>query len=177
MQRPRETPDRSGDVPLDELVNEGRVDLLQYTPNDSDGADMVTAMNRRKRVQRDNPRASTNHLNQTPVDLPDYVVRNPIKLEGYEWAYSTSTMPIENLRRVFIERNQLIELDIDSTLQWLSASKGSPKYDEVRGQLEQEAKMDNVNNQIILQLMYNRTEQGLPLLENTSNTLYSQSSQ
>lgn len=102
-----------------------------------------------------------------PVELPDHVISNVIEIEGRRWEYKISLDSPSRFRRVFIERNQLIELDIERSLSWLSASLGSPKHEEIKSQLEQEADINNTNNQIILQLMYNRAEQGLPILENS----------
>ena len=107
-----------------------------------------------------------------PVEIPDYVVCNIIELEGHRWEYKTLTESSISLRRVFIERNQSIELDIEESLSWLSASFGSPRHEETKSQLEQEADINNINNQIILQLMYSRVKKGLTILENSKNRIY-----
>jgi len=105
------------------------------------------------------------------IELPDYVVCNRIELSDIFWDYKTPTSPCSVMRRVFTEKDQSIQLDIEETLYYLSASFGSPNYEEVKAQLEQEADINNTNNQSILQLMYERVEKGLPILENSKNRL------
>ena len=96
---------------------------------------------------------------------------NIIEIDGRKWEYHTDDKTPESRRRVFIERNQLIELDVETSLMWLSAGSGSDRYESVKSQLEKEASLDNINNQLLLQLMYERVENGESLLPYTKSRL------
>lgn len=114
--------------------------------------------------------------------LPPYVVTQTIQIEGpdggtYTWNYHTNrtaggVLLVEPtaLRRVFSFRDQVLSLDIDETLYWLSASRGSPRFDATFEQLGREIEMDNNNNHLILQLMEQNIREGRPMLpRNTRN--------
>ncbi len=173
-------PERPGDVPIDEIVNAGESELSDFYPTQRAETSMDTAMRQsamrrsiyfgeKMRPDHASTRRDTHYALAVP--LPDYVISEAIEIEGYRWQYSTPDDTPECRRRVFIERNQLIELDVDTSLVWLSAALGSQRNEETKRQLEQEAVMDNVNNQVILQLMYGRVENGEPLLPRSSKTL------
>lgn len=179
--RANNMPYRAGDIPIDERVNEGSVDLTAFFPGGSTGTiDAYTAITSRSpyrvgvregvntRAQHQSTRRDV--IYGPTLSLPDHVISFPIEVDGKKWAYETPTGGNGvGLRRVFTIRNQLIELDIDQSLTWLSAGlPGDARYQELRGRLEAESSIDNVNNQLIMQLMYDRIERGEAMLPNRS---------
>ncbi len=206
---------RPGDMSNEERVNEGQCELSHFFPNDNGGSlDAYSAIVRSPRRQwiyfdkvTRKTHQSTSRESQfiKGVKLPDYVITSPIEIDGKKWKYETPVEPSPNMRRVFIERNQVIELDLEETLRWLNISDSSgieeaPRMEDIigatekernlaflkaqnsynerkkgqestqaryaltLGQLEKEASIDNINNQVILQLMYERVENGESLL-------------
>jgi hypothetical protein len=174
-------PERSGDVPIDERVNAGEADLTTFFPGGETGTvDAHDAINNRspyrtgaregKHIRRPHQSTRRDISYAGTVKIPDYVISQRIEIGGRAWDYQ---VPIGNngvgVRRVFIERNQAIELEIDETLAWLSAGKpGMQNYEETRAQLEAEADLDNINNRVIMQHMYARIKEGKPMLPNSS---------
>lgn len=99
--------------------------------------------------------------------FPSHVVMTPIAVyndgDKLEWKYMTvTTSNGVYLRRVFALRNQAVELDIPSTLSYLSASEGSPQHEAVKAQLEAEAA--DLVNEVILQIMKDRLDGGDSML-------------
>ena len=171
---------RPGDIPIEERVNAGISELSEFFPTSNGERDAFSALTetpyrawiylgKTKRT----PHVSTrrDHRYIQPVELPEYVITQVIELEGYTWNYKTSNETAEDRRRVFTIKDQLLTLDLDETLSWLNAAKDTPRYEEVRKQLEEENAMDNTNNKIILQLMYGRYEDEKPLLPNLSKKI------
>ncbi|MBI4141190.1 hypothetical protein HY485_05115 [Candidatus Woesearchaeota archaeon] len=101
------------------------------------------------------------------IVYPNHVVTNPIKLSNgivdLEWGYQTKESPkCVHLRRVFVRKDQVVQLDLEQTLSWLSAGKGSPQHDAVKAQLD--AEVADVTNQAIMQLMTDRLDNGESML-------------
>ncbi|MBI4141855.1 hypothetical protein HY484_02950 [Candidatus Woesearchaeota archaeon] len=164
--------ERPGDIPMEELVNSGQVELSDFFPDESEKArDMVTVLaqsplrqslyfGRRLRPAHTETRYDGE---QKPVEFPNHVVTRPIVVqEGGEelrWNYQTKQSPNGvHLRRVFALRNQALELDVENTLMYLSATE----IPEVKSQLETEA--NDLVNEMILQVMKDRLDGGDSML-------------
>ncbi len=161
-------PNRPGDKDITERINEGEVDLSKFFPENSD-SDMVTAINKsamRQSIYFDR-RLRPSHTDSSregdvprylmqAASVPNYVINIPISVDGRKWEYKTpvSSQNLVNLRRVFIERNQAIELSVGVTLEWLSAGQGSAKHETMKSLLEEEVAIPG--NEVIMQLMYQR---------------------
>ena len=210
-------PDRPGDMPIEDRVNEGQCELRHFFPSDEGGRDAYQAIigsPMRRAVyfndtSRPTPHQSTSRESRGVggIPLPEYVVSSRIELDGRTWNYST-TQDLTNpaaIRRVFIERDQALELDIEETLRWLSVSapgtiQDEPRLEDMHGaneeekerahlraradymgrkrsydiaqtrytetlrQLQEETSLDNLNNQVILQGMYERIQRGESML-------------
>jgi len=111
--------ERIGDIPMDERLDSGRSELFDFMPNGHE--DAITHINRSATKQklwyeRDMRAAhqSTSRFSQYKgvIEAPDHVVRSIIRMGDRTWDYQTGTTP-NNIRRVFTERNQAIELDVD----------------------------------------------------------------
>jgi len=171
--------ERIGDIPNDERVNQGMNDLSDFFPGGPTQQDTYVAITSRSPMRRmirygENPRpqhSSTRREGQfvKPVELPEYVVSSRIYVEGREWAYKTQTQSVSGIRRVFTLRNQAIELDVEETLRWLSAGERSPAYEITKAQLTEE--VNDINNQVILQLMYDNVLKKLPMLPRSAGKI------
>ncbi|MAG61612.1 hypothetical protein CMI43_02260 [Candidatus Pacearchaeota archaeon] len=180
-------PERPGDMSIEERVNAGISDLTDFMPDDTrPGADAYTNIvgsplrqslinNKRLRDGYSSMRRDDQYV--VGPGLPEHVISGLIEVDGKMWDYKTETNPgnLVSYRRVFTMKDQFIELDVDESLRWMSAHEGSERYTELRKQLEEETSMENVNNQVILQLMYDRVERGESLLPRGSNKLVSSS--
>lgn len=173
-------PERQGDIPIEERVNAGQSELSDFYPTDNGEVPMDTALRKSamrqwiyfdSKMRPSHASRRREHEYAPTINLPDYVVSNIIEIDGRKWEYHTDDKTPESRRRVFIERNQLIELDVETSLMWLSAGSGSDRYESVKSQLEKEASLDNINNQLLLQLMYERVENGESLLPYTKSRL------
>jgi len=214
-------PDRPGDMPIEDRVNEGQCELSHFFPSDEGGRDAyqaITGSPMRQKVyfgktDRPTPHQATSRESRGVggIPLPEYVVSSRIELDGRTWDYRT-TQDLTNtpeIRRVFIERDQAIELDIEETLKWLSVSApgtiedeprledmsgttleererahlraradymgrkrsydiAQTRYNETVRQLQEETSLDNVNNQVILQGMYERIQRGESMLPHSA---------
>lgn len=166
------------DKPIEERVNEGE-DFSTFMPAPGD-RDMVTVRKQsqtRRQVYGDEQgrspwatqdRRSTDIQRQwgAATQVPNYVISVPVQVDGRRWTYETRTTGVA-VRRVFTydKEQERLTLDIDETLTWQSAGPGSPLHDELRNKLEREADYDNTNNQLVLQLMWRRHQQGTPLID------------
>jgi hypothetical protein len=180
---------RRGEIPISERVNSGMNDLIEhFTPVNSD-KDMVTALMQsplRRSLSMDerkgHPHAATKRETAVPpnllgaLDQPDYVVTVPIHAtlpgnepgeEGvtYSWNYQTNIIGI-GIRRVFYPADQRVELDIQRTLTYLSAFEGSSRYDRVFEELNRE--VEDSDNQILMQVMAYRIDEGLSMIDGDS---------
>ncbi len=162
-------PDRPGDIAIEERVNSGQCELSHFMPANTI-SDMVTGINKsgmKRWIWKDerlrNQHASTRRdlSYAQPVILPDYVISNPIKIGDRIWNYKTDS-ELVSLRRIFIEKDQAIQLDIPTTLSYLSATEGTGRYEQTISQLQEE--VADLNNQVIMQLMHNRVLDGQPML-------------
>lgn len=166
--------ERPGDKPIEQRVNEGASQLSDFSPDegnrarDAHSAIMNSPIRQAvyfglvSRPQHASTRRDPEY--RQGVKLPGYVVVGIIQIEGRKWDYKTPTNHPALTRRVFIERDQSLELDLRETLIWLNASEGSKDYTKTRENLIAESNPENVNNQAILQMMYERTQSGLPML-------------
>ncbi len=171
--------ERIGDIPLDERINSGMNELSDFHPEEPSTIDahrfMTTNSPMRQMVRHGTgsrkQHQSTRREGQyvQPVELPDYVVSSRIYVEGREWAYKTQTQSVSGIRRVFTLRNQAIELDVEETLRWLSAGERSPAYEITKAQLTEE--VNDINNQVILQLMYDNVLKKLPMLPRSAGKI------
>jgi len=173
-----------GDKPLHERLEEGEP-ISHFFPTDNMDTPMDKAFRQsavRKRVYfgEEPSRAAHSALgvpqSEPSPALPPYVVTQTIEIEGldgtlYRWDYRTNKfndgrINIEPtcLRRVFSITNQVLSLDINETLYWLSATEGSSRFESTLEQLSREIEMDNNNNHVILQLMERNIQEGLPML-------------
>ncbi|MBM3233668.1 hypothetical protein FJZ19_01090 [Candidatus Pacearchaeota archaeon] len=167
---------RPGDIPIEERINEGQCDISHFFPDNPERdchlAIMGSPMRGAVYFNLKQPRRATHQSTRRDfeyapsVETPDYVVNARICLGDRVWNYHTPTQNASEIRRVFILRNQALELDIEESLIWMSCPQGTSRHDEARVQLEQET--SDVNNQVILQLMYDRVQKGLPMLEVSS---------
>lgn len=167
-------PERPGDKPIDERVNEGTADLLNFTPDESDASvDAHSAIQRspmrreiyfgeQTRKPHQSTRRESQQLGKLFSPLPNDVVSHPIvfELEGqeYRWTYrvpSEISSPYTRFR-VFIVRNQRLELDIEKTIEAMHCSPHHNRTIAVRKHLEEEVAYENANNYVILQIMYDR---------------------
>jgi hypothetical protein len=101
--------------------------------------------------------------------FPRELIDKLIEIEDRKWDYRTDPDSENDRKRVFTLRDQFIDLDVDKSLFYMSAHKGTERYTELREQLEEEASHYNTNNQVIMQLMHNRIERGESLLPRGSN--------
>ena len=172
-------PERIGDIPIEERLYSGESDISEFFPTQNGEISMDVAFRKSHLrsesyfgvTRRATHAATRRDSYDKGVLLPPYVITQLIEIEGYRWSYSTPYNNAEDRRRVFIEEDQLIKLDVDESLIWLSAGKGSERYESTKRLLEEEASDTNVHNQIILQLMYGRIENGQALLPRTNNIL------
>lgn len=67
-----------------------------------------------------------------------------------------------HLRRVFVYDGQALQLALDDTLSYLSASPGTGRHEAVRAQLVSEA--NNTENQVVMQVLEERVRKGEPFL-------------
>lgn len=104
------------------------------------------------------------------------VVTSPIafELDGfvYRWDYShppgPGKGPVQEFYRVFIVRDQGLDLDIESSLDAMGLSEGHAVTPSVRALLSTEvAKVDNL---VILQIMYDRLQSGQSMLPDKTYT-------
>lgn len=169
-------PERVGDLSIEERVNSGQCELSNFMPANTDD-DMVIGTNKSamrtwiwydRELRRTHQSTSRQSQYFPSIELPDYVISQIIRIRDRTWSYKTGTSPTD-IRRVFIERDQAIELDIEKTLSYLSASEGTPRYETVNGQLQEEA--GDIDNQVIMQLMYERVRNGESLLPLCSKKL------
>lgn len=168
--------ERPGDVSIEERVNSGECELSHFMPAHSE-EDMVTNMHKSAmkmwiwhdgRVRKQHQSTRRDLIYAGSVDLPDYVISQIIRIGDRRWNYQTEAMG-SALRRVFIEKDQTIKLDMGTTLSYLNASEGTPRYEETFGLLTGEA--SDINNQVIMQLMYERVQAGQSLLPLCSKKL------
>ena len=75
--------------------------------------------------------------------------------------------------RVFVEKDQGLELDIEQSLDAMGQAEGAPTTPQYRDRLQSEASVDNIPNQVVLQVMYERLQSGLPMLPGASLERYS----
>ena len=169
--------ERPGDVAIEERVNSGQCELSHFWTDPNSERDMVTQNNQsamRRWIYYDNVMRSIHQSTRRdrvyaePVDLPDEIVTSIIKVgkgmlgeEGTEnerrkWNYKTDISRSSGLRRVFIEKDQTIKLDMYETLSALNACEGGPRYESIKALLEEELR--DINNQTILQVMTNRIQ-------------------
>jgi len=166
-----------GDMPLQDRLDEGGVDLSHFMPDgDSDAYTAITQSAMRRWIYLDEqsraPHQSTSRAGQSSglyCDTPDHVVTHPIEVDGRTWNYQMHLINPASLRRVFAEKDQAIELDLDETLVWLSTTPNTRRYEEIKGRLQ--AEVDDVSNQVIMQVMYQRYEAGLPIFDRSGKVL------
>ena len=164
-------PERRGDKDIIERVNEGEAELLDFFPGGArSDRDMVTVLSQsamRQSIYFDKrlrpAHTDSNREGEIPrylleaANVPNYVISEPIKVDGRRWEYRVPIEPKNpniSMRRVFIEKDQTIQLAVDVTLDWLSAGKGSPRYESMKKLLEEEVSIPG--NEVITQLMYRR---------------------
>ena len=163
-------PERPGDKPINERVNEGEVDLSHfYSDNlERDAYLVITGHKRNRQLTPGEKYASTrkDSVYSGGFSLPDFVVNSLIYVEDRDgdgnsivrnWNYVYEA-GVNSVRRVFLEINQALELDVRESLIWLSKSEDV----QTLALLKQEN--EDSNNQYIMQLMYDRIQQGLPML-------------
>jgi hypothetical protein len=174
--RPELGPQKPGEIPIEERVNEGDSQLEDFAPTRSGEKDAHLAITSGSPMrswvylgkEKTHGGKSTRRDSGIPAYLidvagvPNYVIVCPIRIGDKNWEYQTATDPT-SIRRVFIERDQAIELDVNETLKWLSARTG-PRRDKIEPLILEEANFDNINNQVIMQLMYQRIQEGKPML-------------
>jgi len=185
-------PDRSSEKSIEERINEG-ADPGQFMPTAGD-RDMITAFKQSqarrmiyygepKNARNDGTRRSDWERPAPENVIPAHVIDVPIEVEveveedgvkrakKYTWDYKThDTKKFSNsteFRRVFIIKDEGLLLDIRDTLSYLSASEGTGRHEIVKAQLEAELSYDNVNNQIIMQVMYQNIQDGKQMLPRT----------
>ena len=174
-----------GDVSIEERVNEGQCELSHFWPDEGNRArDAHLAMTTGSAMRMwvyfgHNARAvhqSTSRAGRYApyAEMPDYVICSPIELTAPDgsvmrWNYRTERGSTSDIRRVFIEKDQMVDLDIEQTCIWLSAVSGTPRYEDTKRILMEEA--GDVNNQVMLQLMSDRIRSGNTLLPNTQKRL------
>ncbi len=93
-----------------------------------------------------------------PSPPPSYVITAQIP----SWSYNPE---IRCIRRVFKETNQGIELDVKETISWLGAHLADSALE--RKAVETEGSFDNINNQKVMQEMYERVKAGKSMLQNS----------
>jgi len=95
---------------------------------------------------------------QPPISgPPDYVIS--IQIPG--WKYNPE---LRCIRRVFKETNQGLELDVEESLSWLCPHLSDRKLE--RKLLQEEGSYNNINNQKVMQEMYERVSAKRPMLDN-----------
>ena len=171
-------PERQGDIAIEERVNSGQCELSHFMPAHSE-EDMVTSKNKsayKRWIWSDETMRRSHQSTRRDVSylevpsLPDYVISQMIRIGDKTWTYQTENA-LTARRRIFTEKNQTVQLDMEETLSYLSASPGAPRHEEVKKQLQTE--MADVNNQVIMQLMYGRIRAGETLLPSCSKKLSS----
>jgi hypothetical protein len=99
-------------------------------------------------------------LTHIPADFPDECITALIP----GWQYHPDLSGEINKRRVFRRADQGLELDIEATMHYLSAT-APEKAERIRPLLEWENSYDNAPNQVLLQKMYANVEADLPMFE------------
>lgn len=180
---------RRAEKSIEERINEGE-DPGQFMPTVGD-RDMITAFKqsiarrmiyygeakhernggtRRSDWERPAPENVTpTHVVDVPIEVEVQIEEDgQKKTQKYAWDYKTCNIKkatsYTDIRRVFIIKDEGLLLDIRETLSWLSASEGTGRHEIVKAQLEEELSYDNVNNQVIMQVMYQNIQDGKQML-------------
>ena len=177
---------------MEDQISDGDAQLADFMPYPIGGSDMVTDILRdpqRMDVYFDGqpPKNSTFHdpdrtksgfrLSEIEKErhpsrftndskTPDYVVITPIRWTATrEWQYDAE---LGFGPRVFVEKDQGLEIHIEETLKSLNATAQGVREMYAPGLMRENA---NMNNQVILDKMYSNIQRGLSMFSEFSMTV------
>jgi len=178
---------------MDDMISDGDAQLADFMPYPISGSDMVTDILRdpqRMDVYFDrqppknstfyNPDRSINGFRLSEIEkerhpsklinptskIPDYVVITPIRwTETRAWQYDDE---IGFGPRVFVEKDQGLEIHLEETLKSLSATAPEVRKMYISGLIRENA---NLNNQVILDKMHRNIQEGLSMFSEFSMTV------